>query len=299
MLSELKKGDDVVTQGGIIGKITGMKDTELTLQLQEGVRVRVLRSAVTGLYTGRRVGGEARDEVRSQSLLIGLGRTDSARMERAWWWKAALYGFVTVVAVLYLIPTLVPEEKQPAFIKSHFQKRIQLGLDLQGGLHLVYEVNVDKAVSDKVDRLSSDIEDRLRRDKGVTELNVDPRGPRRHHPHLQEPGRPGQGRRGAAARSTASRSTSSTATRPPAWCGCASIPIRSRRCATTRSARASRRSAAASTSWASPSRPSSRRGPTSSSSSPASSPPTSSASSRSSAAPRSSSSRSSTTARST
>ena len=29
-----------------------MKDTELTLQLQEGVRVRVLRSAVTGLYPG-------------------------------------------------------------------------------------------------------------------------------------------------------------------------------------------------------------------------------------------------------
>ena len=42
-------------------------------------------------------------------------------MERSWWWKAALYGFVTVMAVLYLIPTLVPEEKQPSFIKEHFQ----------------------------------------------------------------------------------------------------------------------------------------------------------------------------------
>ena len=52
MLAELKKGDDVSTSGGLIGKITGMKDTEVTLQIQEGVRVRVLRSAVTGLYTG-------------------------------------------------------------------------------------------------------------------------------------------------------------------------------------------------------------------------------------------------------
>ena len=52
MLSELKKGDEVATNGGIIGKITGMKDNEVTLQLQEGVRVRVLRSSVTGLYTG-------------------------------------------------------------------------------------------------------------------------------------------------------------------------------------------------------------------------------------------------------
>src|SRR5580704_9802531 len=93
-------------------------------------------------------------------------------MERSWWWKAALYGLVTVVAVLYLIPTVVPDDKQPAFIQKHFQKRIQLGLDLQGGLHLVYEVNVDKAVAGKVDRLASDIEDRLRKDKGVIDLTV-------------------------------------------------------------------------------------------------------------------------------
>jgi preprotein translocase subunit YajC len=48
MLSELKKGDDVVTQGGIIGRITGIKDDEVTLQVQEGVRLRILRSAITG-----------------------------------------------------------------------------------------------------------------------------------------------------------------------------------------------------------------------------------------------------------
>jgi preprotein translocase subunit SecD len=97
-------------------------------------------------------------------------------MERSWWWKAALYGFVTVLAVLYLIPTVVPEDKQPAFIHKHFQKRIQLGLDLQGGLHLVYEVNVDKAVAGKVDRLSSDIEDKLVKDKGVKDLTVNREG---------------------------------------------------------------------------------------------------------------------------
>jgi preprotein translocase subunit YajC len=49
MLSQLKKGDDVVTTGGIIGKISGIKDDEITLQVQEGVRLRVLRSAVTSL----------------------------------------------------------------------------------------------------------------------------------------------------------------------------------------------------------------------------------------------------------
>jgi len=51
MLKELKKGDDVVTQGGVIGRITGIKDggDEVTLQVQEGVRLRILRSSITGL----------------------------------------------------------------------------------------------------------------------------------------------------------------------------------------------------------------------------------------------------------
>jgi len=53
MLDELKKGDEVVTSGGIIGRISGIKDTEITLQVQEGVRIRIQRSAVTGrLKTG-------------------------------------------------------------------------------------------------------------------------------------------------------------------------------------------------------------------------------------------------------
>jgi preprotein translocase subunit YajC len=48
MLSQLKNGDQVVTTGGIIGKITGLKDDEITLLVSEGVRIRVQRSAVTG-----------------------------------------------------------------------------------------------------------------------------------------------------------------------------------------------------------------------------------------------------------
>ena len=51
MLSDLKKGEEVVTQGGIIGKITGITDGELVIQVQEGVRLRVLRSSVQNKYT--------------------------------------------------------------------------------------------------------------------------------------------------------------------------------------------------------------------------------------------------------
>jgi preprotein translocase subunit YajC len=52
MLAELKKGDEVVTTGGIIGRISGLKDTEIILQVQDGVRIRIQRSAVTGRFKG-------------------------------------------------------------------------------------------------------------------------------------------------------------------------------------------------------------------------------------------------------
>ena len=92
-------------------------------------------------------------------------------MERSWWWKAALYGAAIVVAVLYLVPTFVTNDQQmPAFFQKYFKKRMQLGLDLQGGLHLVYEVNIEKAVSSKVDRLANDVDDALKK-KGA-ETNV-------------------------------------------------------------------------------------------------------------------------------
>ncbi len=48
MLRSLKKGDQVVTSGGIIGRITGVaeNDTVIILEVQEKVRMRILRSAI-------------------------------------------------------------------------------------------------------------------------------------------------------------------------------------------------------------------------------------------------------------
>ncbi len=54
-----------------------------------------------------------------------------------------------------------PQEKQPAIIQKLFHKRIQKGLDLAGGLRLVYNVNVDKAVSTRSTRSPTRVEDNL------------------------------------------------------------------------------------------------------------------------------------------
>jgi len=85
-------------------------------------------------------------------------------MERSWWWKAALFGAAIILAGLYLVPTVVTDEaKLPGLFQKYFKKRIQLGLDLKGGLHLVYTVNIEKAVASKVDRLANDVEDALKK----------------------------------------------------------------------------------------------------------------------------------------
>lgn len=46
MVGALKKGDQIVTQGGIIGKVQSVRDDELEVEIATGVRVRVVRSTV-------------------------------------------------------------------------------------------------------------------------------------------------------------------------------------------------------------------------------------------------------------
>ena len=61
-LSELRRGDNVITSGGIIGTISRVvNDDEVLVEIAENVRVRVVRSTITGI-TGK---GEPRTDVRA------------------------------------------------------------------------------------------------------------------------------------------------------------------------------------------------------------------------------------------
>ncbi|HEX9162870.1 MAG TPA: preprotein translocase subunit YajC [Thermoanaerobaculia bacterium] len=51
MLNSLKKGDRVVTSGGIYGTIQGVDPEVVYLKIAENVKVKVARSAVSGVIT--------------------------------------------------------------------------------------------------------------------------------------------------------------------------------------------------------------------------------------------------------
>src|SRR5271170_3416976 len=49
MLSRLSTGDEVVTSGGILGRITDVSDTFVTLEIAEGVRIKVQKAQISQL----------------------------------------------------------------------------------------------------------------------------------------------------------------------------------------------------------------------------------------------------------
>ena len=52
MVEALRRGDQVVTQGGIIGKVTHVReDGELEIEIAPGVKVRVVKATVTQVLT--------------------------------------------------------------------------------------------------------------------------------------------------------------------------------------------------------------------------------------------------------
>ena len=49
MIENLRKGDTVLTAGGLYGKITGIKDQVVTLEIAEKIRVKVNKNQIAGV----------------------------------------------------------------------------------------------------------------------------------------------------------------------------------------------------------------------------------------------------------
>jgi preprotein translocase subunit YajC len=58
MLNKLKKNDEVMTSGGIYGKVISLADNVVTLEVAPNVRIRVHRPQISAVVTGEKSSGK-------------------------------------------------------------------------------------------------------------------------------------------------------------------------------------------------------------------------------------------------
>ncbi|MEQ9499392.1 MAG: protein translocase subunit SecD [Deltaproteobacteria bacterium] len=89
-------------------------------------------------------------------------------MERSWYWRLVLVVGLLGLAAYYTAPSAIYFMADPEVRRSKTKidaeipdwmpdKRFNLGIDLQGGLHLVMGVDVEKAVQSRADRVGDEV----------------------------------------------------------------------------------------------------------------------------------------------
>lgn len=89
-------------------------------------------------------------------------------------WRLILISFFFLLAVVLFLPSTPVSKNLPAWYKDNFPK-IALGLDLQGGMHLVLQVDTEKGVENYLQRMGKGI-DGLFREKKVAFSEVKAQG---------------------------------------------------------------------------------------------------------------------------
>ncbi|HET7210782.1 MAG TPA: protein translocase subunit SecD [Methyloceanibacter sp.] len=89
-------------------------------------------------------------------------------------WKLILVLVVTVAGILYALPNLFPAAtmgRMPTWLPH---KQVNLGLDLQGGAHLLYQLDEKDMIEDQLGSIRGDVRETLRRGRiGYSDLSQD------------------------------------------------------------------------------------------------------------------------------
>jgi preprotein translocase subunit YajC len=67
MLAGLKKGDEVVTQGGMVGKVYSVSDKRMMVEVSNGVRIQVLKSAIQTVSSPEKAAAAEAEEQKEKS----------------------------------------------------------------------------------------------------------------------------------------------------------------------------------------------------------------------------------------
>jgi preprotein translocase subunit SecD len=88
-------------------------------------------------------------------------------------WRLILIGVTLILAIIFFLPNTPVFQYMPAWWQKNMpSKGIVLGLDLQGGLHLVFEVEGDKAVEITTERFASRLKELFEKKKITVDTSV-------------------------------------------------------------------------------------------------------------------------------
>ncbi len=92
-------------------------------------------------------------------------------------WKIILIAIVCVLGIAYAAPNFIPRDTAESFPSFVPHKQISLGLDLQGGSHLLLEVQVSAVIKERLAAMVDNVRSTLRRARiGYRGLGVRSRG---------------------------------------------------------------------------------------------------------------------------
>src|SRR5688572_6412323 len=77
-------------------------------------------------------------------------------------WKTATVLIVLLIGTLLAIPSLMPRAALDALPDWVPKRTVSLGLDLQGGVHLLLEVDMDKLIQERLEGVLDDTRSKLR-----------------------------------------------------------------------------------------------------------------------------------------
>jgi SecD/SecF fusion protein len=84
--------------------------------------------------------------------------------------RTAIIAFVALMGVLFAVPSFLPQNVRDAWPSVLPKQTVVLGLDLQGGSHLLLQVNEDGIVSERLQSLRRDVRNTLANQNGIGNL---------------------------------------------------------------------------------------------------------------------------------
>ena len=85
-------------------------------------------------------------------------------------WKVILVFGVVLAGIIFALPNLFARstmESMPGWVPHH---QVNLGLDLQGGAHLLYQLDENEMIEDWLNKLRDEVRETLRKDRVSTPI---------------------------------------------------------------------------------------------------------------------------------